>query len=404
MPHSCTPPALAHKPNVLAEFSEAIRLCDVVGEERCARLVYLAVTSRILAKPISVGIKGLTSSGESFTTETVLKFFPEDAYIALTGLSEKALVYMKEDFAHKTIVLYEASALREQKEKTEGDQTAYFLRTLLSEGRISYSVTIRDKEEGFVTKTIKKEGPTNLVLTTTATALHGENETRMLSIPTNDTNDQTRAIMQRLAGGPVQAPNFTGWHALQTWLEKAETRVTIPYAAYLAETIPPVAVRLRRDFGALLQLSGVHAILHQCTQEKDSEGRIVATDSDYLAIRALVADLLAAGVGSTVSDVVRETVEAVKSVSLANPADEGVTVQKLAAHLKLDRSAVQRRVQAAIEKGFVVNLEDKRGRAARYALGEPLPEQKDLLPSTVPGPGCAHTTDGCDSASHSVSD
>ena len=89
----------------------------MVGEERCARLVYLAVTSRILAKPISVGIKGLTSSGESFTTETVLKFFPEDAYIALTGLSEKALVYMKEDFAHKTIVLYEASALREQKKK-----------------------------------------------------------------------------------------------------------------------------------------------------------------------------------------------------------------------------------------------------------------------------------------------
>ena len=129
----------------------------------------------------------------------------------------------------------------------------------------------------------------------------------------------------------------------------------------------------------------------------------MATDSDYLAIRALVADLLAAGVGTTVSDVMRETIEAVKSVSRANPDDDGVTVQKLADHLTLDRSAVQRRVQAAREKGFVVNLEEKRGRAARYALGEPLPEQQDLLPSTVPGPGCVHTADGCDGNAHSVS-
>lgn len=47
--------------------------------------------------------------------------------------------------------------------------------------------------------------------------------------------------------------------------------------------------------------------------------------------------------------------------------DGGVTVQAIANHLKLDRSAAQRRVAAARERGFLVNLEERRGRPGRYA-------------------------------------
>src|SRR5919198_6120447 len=103
----------------------------------------------------------------------------------MTAMSERALVYMKEDFAHRTLILYEAVALREQREKAESNLTAYFVRSLLSEGRIRYPVTVRDKDGNFVTKTIEKHGPTGLILTTTATSLHGENETRLISLPTD---------------------------------------------------------------------------------------------------------------------------------------------------------------------------------------------------------------------------
>ena len=46
-----------------------------------------------------------------------------------------------------------------------------------------------------------------------------------------------------------RAYRLEGWHALQSWLEGTERRVKIPYAKRLAGSIPPVAVRLRRDFG-----------------------------------------------------------------------------------------------------------------------------------------------------------
>ena len=38
---------------------------------------------------------------------------------------------------------------------------------------------------------IEREGPTGLLVTTTAISLHAENETRLISIPVDDTPEQT---------------------------------------------------------------------------------------------------------------------------------------------------------------------------------------------------------------------
>ena len=375
-----TVPSLAKEPNILAKFDKAVQACGVVGESRSAKLIYLAVTSRLLKEPVSVAVKGLSSSGKSYTTETTLKFFPAEAHISMTAMSERALVYMQGDFQHKTLVIYEAVALREQREKSESNLTAYFLRSLLSEGRIKYEVTVRDKTEGFITKSIVKEGPTNVILTTTATELHGENETRLLSIPTNDSQQQTKAVMQQLAKGGSPEFQVEDWHALQAWLQTAEHRVVIPYAAYLADNIAPVAVRLRRDFKALLRLIEAHCLLHQCTRKNDDQGRIVATPADYLAVRTLTADLIASGVGATVPVTMRETVQVVQKLAT----EHGVSAQAIANKLELDQSAAYRRLKAARERGYVINIEEKPRRPGRYVVGEPLPDDQDLFPLEIP--------------------
>ena len=284
--HLHTPPALASDQDILRQLVRACRVCGLVGEDRNAQLTYLALASRRLDDPVSVAVKGLSSSGKSFTTETVLRFVPEDSVIAMTAMSERALIYMEEDFAHRTIVLFEAVALREEREKSDSNLTAYIIRSLLSEGEIRYPVTVRGPDGNMVTKMIVKKGPTNFICTTTATSLHSENETRMLSLPTNDSAEQTRNILMSMAAGPSAAgPDFAEWHAYDAWLGTANHRVVIPYARHLAENIPPVAVRLRRDFRALLRLIETHAILHQLNRKTDERGRIVATEADYLAIR-----------------------------------------------------------------------------------------------------------------------
>jgi hypothetical protein len=152
--------------------------------------------------------------------------------------------------------------------------------------------------------------------------------------------------------------------------------VTIPYARALVEMVPPVAVRLRRDVGSLLALIRAHAVLHQATREKDQQGRIIADLDDYAEVRYLVADVIAEGVGATVSETVRQTVEAVATIA----PKEGIQLQPLADKLNLDKSNVSRRLRQAADGGYVRNLEDKRGKPGRWVIGDPLPETADLLP------------------------
>ena len=71
----------------------------------------------------------------------------------------------------------QSSALTSALQKAEDNQTAYIVRSLLSEGRIEYPTVVRDEDGTLHTVKLIKEGPTNLITTTTSISLHGENET-----------------------------------------------------------------------------------------------------------------------------------------------------------------------------------------------------------------------------------
>lgn len=362
---------LAQQPDILASFEDALRESGLVGETRTAKILYLAITSRLLDRPISVAVKGPSSGGKSYTVETVLTFFPEAAYYALTAMSERALAYSTEPISHRMLVIYEASGM-------EGDMETYLIRSLLSEGVVRYE-TVEKTANGLEAKLIERQGPTGLIVTTTKVRMHAENETRLLSVTVTDTQQQTAAIFQALAAERRHEPDTETWHALQVWLSGAEHRVAIPYAEVLANLVPPVATRLRRDFGMVLNAIKAHAILHQATRDRDETGVIVATLDDYAAVRELLYELVSEGVESTVPATVRDTVNAVAKLKGAGLED--VSLPKLAAELKLDKSAASRRARTASQRGYLINKEDKRGKPARYVPGDPLPDELVILPT-----------------------
>ncbi|MCO6440701.1 MAG: toprim domain-containing protein [Nitrococcus mobilis] len=383
-------PKLAYSQDILSDFRRDVRLHGLIGEYATAQLLYLAVTSRLLNKPVSIGVKGHSSSGKSWVVGRVLDFFPEEAVVTFTGMSERALIYREDSYSHRTIVIYEVTGLREG---NEDDLASYFMRSLLSEGRIEYDVTVRGEDGQYTAQRITKEGPTNLVFTTTKTRVHSENETRILSLNTDDGAEQTRNVLAAMADESERDVDLQAWRKFQAWLQVAEHKVTIPYSRTLADAVPPLAVRLRRDFASVLALIRAHAILHQCSRERDKSGRIIATMDDYVAVRELVSGVVSEGIGATVSDTVRETVSAVDEL-----ADEsGVTVTDVAKRLGVDKSAASRRIRRAADGGYIRNKEDKRGRPGRWVIGEPLPETIEVLPqpSTLCNPETRATPSGC---------
>ena len=374
---------LAQTPSILDRFAGELAEGGVAGESRVAKLLYLAITSRLLERPISVAVKGPSSGGKSFLVDRVLAHFPSDAYYALSAMSERALVYSEEPLSHRMMVIYEAAGL-------QGDFASYLMRSLLSEGHLRYE-TVDKTKSGMRPRLIKRAGPTGLIVTTTAVHLHPENETRLLSVTVTDTPEQTRSVLFALAEGDRPRPDPTKWHALQEWLGTQEHRTTIPFSRALAKAVPPVAVRLRRDFGAVLNLTAAHAVLHQASRPRDTEGRVVATVEDYAAVRELVADLVAEGIEVTVPEILRETVNAVSAL-MAEGAEE-TTVVAVAAKLGLDKGSASRRIKAAVAKDYLKNLETGRGKPARLVLGEPLPEEVEVLPRSERLECCAVAVD-----------
>jgi hypothetical protein len=325
-----------------------------------------------LDRPVAVAVKGPSSGGKSFIVESTLKFFPDNAFYALTAMSDRALAYSSEPLKHRHLVIYEAAGMA-------SDFATYLIRSLLSEGRVRYE-TVEKTKEGLESRLIEREGPTGLIVTTTSLRLHPENETRMLSLTITDTPDQTAAVFRALAQDSKRAElDLARWRALQTWLAGGFNEVVIPFAERLAELLPPVAIRLRRDFKTVLMLIKAHALLQQVSRQRDEWNRVVATVEDYAAVRNLVADLVAEGVEVTVKPEIREVVEAVaRRLSHVQQEVRQVDLQTV---LPLGKSAMSRRIAGALEGGFLKNLEERKGRPARLVLGDPLPADLEILPA-----------------------
>ena len=165
-----------------------------------------------------------------------------------------------------------------------------------------------------------------------------------------DTQEQTEHILRALARGlRAEEVDLDPWRVFQEWLATGNHDVVVPFAETLVDLIPPVAVRLRRDFGNLLTLIRSQALLHRASRTNDAQGRIVADVADYRQVYDLVVDVIAAGVEATVPATVRETVEAVATLIEAGPlGSEGVSSAQVAEVLGLDKSAAWRRVRVAM--------------------------------------------------------
>ena len=375
---------LACRPRILDEFEIALRQAGYVGDSAAPKIVFLALISRLLPPPVSIAVKGPSSAGKSFLVDQVLRFFPAQVAYVLSAMSEHALAYSQEDLRHRFLVLYEAAGLG-------SELASYFVRSLLSEGRLRYE-TVEKTPFGLVPRLIEREGPTGLITTSTKVVVDRETETRLLSLTVPDTPEQTSAILARQALEAEVTVDLRQWHALSDYLTGREWTFTVPFALKLAKAIPPVSVRLRRDFPALLTLIRAHALLHLESRRRDSVGRTVACVHDYEVVRRLVAPVIAEGAELSVPKSIREVVKAVEDCALEaasaydGPGDEAdefkpVTVAQVAKALKLDRSSTYRRLAHAIDLGYVRNLAKAgQGRALRLRPGDPLPGEVDVLP------------------------
>ncbi len=369
--------------DVLELFSKSIANF-IAGEKPNAQLLYLVCTSRHFEKPMHAAVKGPSAAGKSQTRAAVLNYQPKESVIEFDTMSDKALYYWQGNkLSHKILSLGEASGTEERQAQE------HLLRVLMSEGKAEHIVSEKPESgRGYEAKTYTIDGPICFIVTTTKNELHPENETRLLSLEINDSEAQTRAVLEmqaRIEGLGLAAANvnFEPWQNFQRWLATGPVDVVVPFAEVLPPLLQTVSVRLRRDFPQILKAIKAHALIHRQHRKVDEGGRILAELSDYTKVRDLMNAVVSANVGVSVRDEMRETVEAVKILTASKAADYSVTAFQVGQQLKMHSSTAHRRLTAAEDAGFVENMEQRKYQKGKFRCTEQaLPEPAGLLPKS----------------------
>ena len=92
---------LLQAPDFLNQVVSLTRRLGLVGEENNKLVVFLVGTSRVLDKPLCLFVKGPSSAGKNYLTDTVLSLFPESEWRSLTSSSKRSWNYLGEQLEHK---------------------------------------------------------------------------------------------------------------------------------------------------------------------------------------------------------------------------------------------------------------------------------------------------------------
>lgn len=287
---------LLRSEKLLFKIKEALTNQNIIGEDVNKLLLYLILTSRIMKKPISAIIKGLSSSGKTYLMTQTMTLFPPESMFVIQDATAKAFHYLEEDgLKHKMVIIGEMHG---------SEDSSYTIREAqdgVGNGNLKIITVEKDADTNQM-QTVERtvEGPCGFITSTTNPELHSENETRNFSIYVQVTKEKVRetgiVTVNEYTGKDTSLPDdeILKYHNAQRCLE-AGVRVRIPYVEFLIDKFPLEPVRVMRDRKRFFTIIETIALLHQFQREiyEDGEERyIVATVSDYYCGLKLLDEIL----------------------------------------------------------------------------------------------------------------
>lgn len=263
------------KGDVLGRLREDFRAVGLVGEETALLIGYLALVSRKLREPLSVLFCARSGAGKSALQDRLCDFCPPEDLVKYTRISGQVLFYKDQKaLEHKLLAVDEEDGAA---------QAAYALRSLLSSGYLSCSVTRTDPQTGRqVADDRRVDGPTTVFLTSAhPEALDYETRNRFVLLTVDESREQTRRILalqrwgetaEGLKAREERSAVYRKHHDLQRLLKPLDVVIPmeLPY--------PSGWLILRREQRKYLTLVKALALLHQHQRPKKTltiDGRTV---------------------------------------------------------------------------------------------------------------------------------
>lgn len=237
---------------------ELLANIGIVNEKNNRMIAFLTTVSRKLKNPLHLINFGSTGTGKSHLIETVGRTLPPEELLELTTISEKALFNINGSLAHKVIMIQDLFDV--------SDTVMYQIRELQSKGKLTRSVTQKQKNGTFTTIFQETRGPVSIIASTTNDEIYGDNSNRSILITQDETEAQDKAILARQKSIASQSINRSKENKtiqlLQNLQRKLKTYpIKNPYANDLE--LPPFVERKRRTMGIYLGMIETVTLLNQ---------------------------------------------------------------------------------------------------------------------------------------------
>jgi DNA primase catalytic core len=257
--------ALLKAPDLMARIVADFEACGVVGERTNKLVGYLAAVSRLLDRPLAIVIQSSSAAGKSSLMDAVLAFVPEEARTKYSAMTGQSLFYMGQtSLKHRILAIAEEEG---------ASRASYAMKLLQSEGELTIASTGTDPATGnLITQEYRVDGPTMLMMTTTAIDLDEELLNRCLVLTVDEDRAQTRRIHalqreKRTLAGLAKREAKTAILATHQNVQRLLRPLAVvnPYADRL--TFLDDRTRTQRDHEKYLTLIDTITLLHQHQRE-----------------------------------------------------------------------------------------------------------------------------------------
>ncbi len=228
--------------NLLQELNKLIEKSGIIGEENSRLLLFIIASSYKTKSPLHAIVQGSSGSGKTHLISKIADLIPQEDVLRFTRITESSLYNWGEfDLVGKLLIIEDLDGLKEE--------AMFAMRELISNQRLSSSVSIKDKKGNI--KSAKKEvkGVFSSLSATTKGELYEDNMSRSFLLAVDESQAQSQRIIQyqnqRYAGEIDQKTQEKAKNQLQQIIRVLKDYEIInPYATRLE--LPEEVHKIRR--------------------------------------------------------------------------------------------------------------------------------------------------------------
>lgn len=269
------PTTFLQQNNLLKALNNLIEQSGIVGEANSRLLLFIIASSYKTKSPLHAIVQGSSGSGKTHLISKIADIIPQEDVLRFTRITESSLYNWGEyELVNKLLIIEDLDGLKEE--------AMFAMRELISNQRLSSSVSIKDKKGNI--KSTKKEvkGVFSSLSATTKGEIYEDNMSRSFLLAVDESQDQTDKIInyqnKRIAGEINESEQEKAKELLQKIIRALKVEeVQNPYATQIQL---PENVHKKRRLNEMFQ-----SIIKQITiinqyQRRTNNGKIVTQIED----------------------------------------------------------------------------------------------------------------------------